>query len=321
MNRDSLIAWALQPTGTEWGSSRWGELRRCARAHHLRYHLKVIPAPRPAVDDDEWGTDERSYFDVGGACHAVMAYVHEGTRLAIPFLPWTDVLEAAADAKAFDQGAIYEAERLMGAYWARYGLDNAGWDPSFTIEAVEEFHEIQVGGRPYTTRIDARLRHQDSGRVFIVDHKTRSQNPPGCSPKAPDEFKRARYERGLKTRPQFCGSTVAAQRTLQLEEPPVFIVNTIVKTKLPAFHRFTFEIPTGILEFWEGAQRTTAQCYIGPDDDPEFDAVSNWIAPADMSQCAPEIGSRCTYFEYCHGTEESRARHFTTEESLKKEAA
>lgn len=297
--RECLIS-----TATPYGSSRWAEYRRCQRAHHLRYHLRVHPAAMtPELEVDPEGPDSTDHFDVGIICHAILAYMQLGVMASEPSpRRWEDVLDAAPESLARD-----EATRLMTAYWAHYGTENAGWPEGVRIIAVEQFFESQFGPLPYTARADSILEFP-SGEIVVVDHKTRAQ-----------AFgrDRDRFARGQATRGQFLGLSWLVRRALldskqaesdmcredkrytdaSIDTPSIWL-NAIIKTKIVKFDRLMLPITRDAVDQWSTWQRLYSE--LGLDSSlPNPDA------------CAPAMGQRCQYFTWCHGTDDERARHYT----------
>jgi hypothetical protein len=292
---------AFVDTQTQWGASRYGEWRRCRKAHHLRYHLGLVETP---IEDDPIDEDDRprrSYFATGRIVHGVHRWMREGAMLG-ESREWRAALDVTPEL-GFDLECVYEAERLVHAYYALWGTDNAGFPEGTKILAVE--HEMCAPERspiaPYTARADA-IVELASGEIVIVDDKTRAQ----AFPKD-----RAQYARGAATRPQFLGLSwlLRAQESyegtrryrpsgVQLNAP--VWINAIIKTKIVKVDRIMVPFTHAALDQWALAQAADAAAVRGEQD-----------APANYSACAPEIGSRCQYFTWCHGTDEERAKHFT----------
>jgi hypothetical protein len=318
------VAEAFAFTGTEWGSSRWGEYRRCPQAHHLRYHLRVSRTPASAQQErDEEG--RLDYFALGNLVHAARGYfelTHDRGG------DWRHVLEVARAQPDADPLLVAEADRLLGGYFARWGEANAGWPEGAEIVSVERLYEHEwpdpdhgtcpscdgtgsrlvrtytyrcatcsgtggpraVLGR-YSARLDTVLRID--GSLVIADTKTRAKRIPSD---------RAHYERGLRTNPQFLGQSWLVMTAEGLDEPPPVWVNAIVKTKVPDYDRLLVRFTRADVDRWAANQR-------------ELSASGCDLRTMNYSQCAPEMGSRCWAFDWCHGSEESRALHFKIGES------
>lgn len=292
----------LASTATEWGSSRYGEWFRCNMGHHLRYRLNVRRAPH--VDEVEAvatgelpdGKPEGLHFEVGSLVHGGINWVSDGVMAGIE-REWEDVTTAAPDyrdaerPRGFDLGSIYEAQRLLGAYFAHYGEANAGWHEDLKIIAVElQLAEHQAFALPYTSAADVILQHP-SGEIIIGDHKTRAKSFPK------DSGGRARYTRGLAVRPQFAGLSWLVRRHYGLDYCPAVLVNGIIKTKIPQFDRLRVDLLPEDLAWWEAAQRSAA-------------ATGLVSCAPNPTACAPEMGSRCWAFDWCHGPQELKDRKF-----------
>lgn len=288
----------LRPTVTEWGASRYGEYRRCHKAHHLRFHLRVRPAPRRPPENPleaSEGDGKLNYFDVGKLVAACHQWMREGV-LAGEAKPrdWAAPL-MHAPLHGYALPEIDEASRLLGAYFMHYGPENAGFPEGSRILAVEHEMRAPEGSRiaPYTARADAILQ-LPSGEIVIVDDKTRAQ----AFPKG-----REWYAQGAATRPQFCGLSWLVRndpafRNEGDETPaPSVWINGIIKTKIPKFDRILVPMTHDALQRWEDAQARDASggCV---DDAPNYNS------------CAPEIGSRCWAFDWCHGSEAARRERF-----------
>ena len=309
--QQQAIAQALAPTASEWGSSRFGEWRRCGKAHDLRYRLRVVARPRPADDMGAWEIDSADYLHLGSLCHSVLRYVQECAMGIWPDCDpadWPQVLKAW-EARQADPAAAWEiagdAATLMTAYWDHYGYANGGWPEGVEILGVEVPLSVRsgvLGPLPYTATADTILR-MPGGEIVIADHKTRGRTLP------PD---RQRYVSGLRTRPQFAGLSWLVQQGGFAPDaaPPAVWVNYLIKptkTLGPRFERLFTRMDQRTLDGW--AQAQTATAYAMADISSQRDPVADW------SQCAPEIGPRCWAFEYCHGSDESRERHYRTLDS------
>lgn len=273
-----LIRDALTPTQTTHGASRWAELRRCPRAHHLRYTLGIQRIHR--IDD---GVD---YFALGTLIHGALAYWQRNA------LSWQDVIEHALDEAAGGSGLreALDAHRLLEGYEAHWGSNPGGWPNGATVVAVEH----AMGLPPYTARADSII--DLGGELIVVDHKTRARKLPDQGADL-DE-----YRRELATRPQFLGLSWLAQREWSLPDPPPVMVNAIVKTKIPQYGRVLVRFDQRQIDEWAANQDQAAERAMRNDDPlPNYES------------CAPEIGSRCWAFNWCHGSAEQRDREYTRE--------
>lgn len=270
----AAIEAAQQDTLTSHGSSRFLEYRRCQRAHSLRYRERIAPVERLF--------DRIDYFSLGSTIHACLAYAWEGFRIGEP-REWRHALFAATLRGDLDEDVFEEADRLCSAYFAHYGEPDLG----FTILGVETLLEDPASfALPYTARLD--LIGEAAGEIVIVDTKTRAK-------KIPDD--RITYARDLTTRAQFLGQAHLAMLRYGLKEPPPIIVNAIIKTKIPGFDRLTVRPSLADVERWRAQQRRDASWGLEGTE-------------MNYSSCAPELGSRCSYFRWCHGSDEERSRHF-----------
>jgi hypothetical protein len=281
---------ALANTQTEWGASRWGEYRRCRRAHALRYHLHIAPTRKDPTDlDEDDDRDDTGYFDVGRLVHAGHRFVREGA-MAGESKPrdWRNVLAVAAETHEVEH--VYEAERLLSVYYGLRGPENAGFPEGAKILAVEQHFEAPAGSpiAPYTARADAIVR-MPSGEILVVDDKTRGQALPKD---------REKFARGQATNPQFLGLSWLVREAMSLSEPPSLWLHALIKTKVAKFDALVIPFTPHALTLWQNAQAQDARkgC---TDNAPNYNS------------CAPGVGSRCWAFTWCHGSDEERARHFT----------
>lgn len=281
----SELAEVLGDTATEWGASRFGEWHRCRRAHSLRYVDGIVSlGERP------------THFGVGSVVHAAINFLQRGVMAGETTpRPWELVVEAAGS--SFPPEVCDEAWRLLDAYWAHYGTANAGWPEGAEILGAElMMSDDATFALPYTARADTVLK-LPSGEIVIPDTKTRRASLPQ------DRLEREEYARGLATRPQFLGLSWLAMRHFQLEEPPHVWVNAIIKTKLPRFDRLLVRITHDALARWQHDHANEAAAL-------KRELASGGEAVANRSACAPDIGSRCAYFDWCHGPEEMREKRY-----------
>lgn len=273
---ETAIAAALAETATEWGSSRFAQHRRCQQAHDLRYRLKVMPQARAL------------HFGVGTLVHAGLRYTSEGVIAGEPQpRDWRLLIDAASRRLEFTPEACDEASRLLHWYFDFWGQENAGWPEGVKIVACErEFSDSESFALPYTARADAILEYE--GRIIVVDTKTRKSSLPED---------RAAYARKLATRPQFLGLSYLVMRELGLEAPPDVWVNALCKLKVPKFGRVLVPFAHSAIDLWCDTQKQLAEAGL-------HGTLRNYDA------CAPEIGSECEYFEWCHGSDEARALHY-----------
>lgn len=282
MNRETAIKMALdmvlKPTATHHGSSRWGELRRCPRGHHLRYveGVRLVKTPE--------------HFLTGQLLHAGLAYAGLGEMWGFRW-KLSDILNEVRKRELFEEDIVAEVEKLLKAYWFTYGTENAGYGKNVHLSEVEWFVASKKLDMRYTGRVDALLlakeKKSKKERLIIVDHKTRSRD-------YPQKTSEEELIRRFATKPQFLGLAYCVR---EIEgELPCFMMNLIVKTVIPKFRRFIWEFTHEELDRWAEAQNATS----GTLD-------SNWM---NYSECAPEIGKPCWAFDWCHGDEESREEHY-----------
>lgn len=260
------------PTATPWGSSRFAAFRACPRKHQLRYHRHV----RTVAD--------AGYYSLGRLVHAVLAYCAAGHD-------WREMIAFASDTEG-DLGIVYEAERLCGAYFSHYGTESCGF-PGASVIGIEQALESTIGGMPYSSRADLLLRLVGE-TVVVVDHKTRSS-------KVPDD--RDEYIRELATRPQLLGLSALVQELFSLATPPPVLLNEIVKTKIPKFGRTMVRFTQHQINGWRLEHACCAEGMM---------ALGDGCGVCNLDQCAPVIpsGSRCEYFDFCHGNEAQRIAHY-----------
>lgn len=294
----SAAAEALAPTQTEFGSSRVAELQRCPTAHHLKYSERIFPRR------------EAAYFDAGRIVHAGQRYVNEGI-IAGEVRNWEDVIKAAyaereakiaagtAVAPAWDEeDPILTAQDCLTKYYGTYGIENGGWPEGVKLLHVELFledRELQA-----TCRADLVVDY--AGDIVIPDTKTRAK----VLPKDRND-----YARGLRTNEQFLRLSALAQRHFNTPEPPAVWLDAVIKTarapkdpdaKWPVDRllvRFTQQDidewrrnAAALRDFQEGVSRH------------KLPLVRNY------HECDPPIGQRCSYFNYCWGTETQRNEKF-----------
>ena len=270
------IAAAELETGTEFGSHVFGSYRNCQRKSQL-HRAGLVRVGRLY--------DRLDYFGIGGAVHAVLSYGWAAMQRGAVVDP-LDALRAATQRPAgIDLDTYEEAERLCTAYYAHYGFPD--WRDGVKILDVEVLlRDDSSFAVPYTARLD--LVAEIAGEIVLVDTKTRAKSLPKD---------REGYARDLRTREQFLGQAFLAMQRYGLAEPPPVVVNVIVKTKIPAFDRLRVNIRRSDVERW--AENHAAEATAGLDG-----SLMNY------SSCAPEIGSKCEFIDYCHGDAEQRARGF-----------
>ena len=277
----AACALELQGTQTPFGSSRWASWRACPYSHHLRYRLGLKP------------TDTEGYFAVGIALHAVLAYSARGIER-----DWRDMQRYLELHSKLDPAVIAECERLCEAYFLRYGDELGGFGDAKAIRGVEL--KLQTW-RPfaYSGRVDL-LINAGSGPV-VVDHKTRSR-------KVPDDSEE--YIRDLATRPQLLGLSWLTRRCYKLPYYPPVCLNEIVKTRVPQFYRTTVPMHPEAVDAWVANERL-ARRRMKLDRPTHMRRGDESLILRNYDSCAPVIGSRCQYFDWCHGTKRQRHDNYT----------
>lgn len=273
----------LDSTATPYGSSRWAAWRACGYKHHLRYRLGVRP------------TDTEDYFSVGIALHAVLAYSARGIDRS-----WRDMVRWQELHSSLAPEVVAECSRLVEAYFFRYGDGLAGFEDARAIRGVEL--KLQRW-RPfaYSGRID--LLVTTASGPLVVDHKTRGR-------KVPDDTEE--YQRDLSTRPQLLGLSWLARKCLKLPYYPPVCLNEIVKTRVPQFARTTVPMDPARVDAWVRNEKLARSRM-------RLDRLTHRSRRDDTSilrnydSCAPVIGARCQYFDWCHGTERQRHDLYTVE--------
>lgn len=269
----------LASTATEWGTTRYADWQCCEQLYDLR-HAKYI-RPRDRAD----------YFALGGLLHAALAYLGLGVLVGDATRGWRDVLDRFVELGG-DPMLSLEASILLEPYFQWWGIANAGYGES-RIVAVEVPVRAAIGPLPRTTQLDAVIVHE--GELVVVNHKSRSST----LPKDLEDFKRA-----LRTDPQFLCESWLGMQALGLSEPAPLMINYLIKTKEPAFERVIVRPTRDDLDAWsQNALRVAA--------DMQRAADLGRMPRRNYSQCAPWGRSRrCEYFEWCHGTEQSRELHY-----------
>lgn len=283
---------ALISTGTEWGSTRWATLSECGQKYDLRYRRLILPLARP------------SYFGIGSLVHAGITYCESAVAAGLEPRDWRDVMrEAEAQAREaeaqgvlapFEIEQIWEAERLLAAYDAQWGLSgaDAGWPSSLRIAATELHLDSSFSGIPLTGRLDTLLITPE-GDYIIVDTKTAAARV------SLEPEKRAQWARGQATRPQFLMLSYMLRALVGPGPEISFMVNRLSKARIPVAERIRIPITESAVAAWAENQLETAA---------EF--ARGAVPIRNYSACAPAMGNQCEYFDYCHGSEESRERNF-----------
>lgn len=308
MDAATALDLCLQPTVTEWGSSRIAEFRNCPYGHHLRYVEGVSPR-RDLISEESGKLD---YFAVGNAVHSALAYVELGELHGFA-ADWKDLLTHAAYKGLWPQPELEEARRLIWPYFGTWGPANAGLGPGYKIVAIEKAWAVTLAApsagqakypTEYTGRADCvtvrvtnnpsartsynqprgNAGHAHKNRKYVVwDHKTRSKN----YGETDEELSLL-----LKSRPQFLGLAYLARENLK--SIPDLMVNIIIKTKIPQFRRVLARFTDDDLNDW-AVNHVASIAHRSMDE--------RW---KNYSSCVPEIGQKCWGFSWCHGSARDR---------------
>jgi hypothetical protein len=252
-----------------WSHSRWAELRRCPKAHDLRYNQRLYRiGQRPEA------------LEIGSCFHRACELIgldvlagHDTHDTAL----WDEAIRIARS-ECKSPGAGLQATRLWGAYQKRWGHANAGYGNA-TLLAVEtvltggDLHSA-VGG--YAAIADAAI--EDERGIWIVETKTAARKPSGS-----DE----EIERDIAMQDQVLGLTYCA-RLKWGDRVQGVLRNIVVKTSLVSFMRPFVEISNEAIDNWLRDQREAEQM-VG-------------LTCANRDACAPPMGFRCDYFDYCHAS-------------------
>jgi hypothetical protein len=98
------------------------------------------------------------------------------------------------------------------------------------------------------------------------------------------------------------------QRAYGLSEPPAVIVDGIIKPterQPPKLDRLYVRPTAQDVQAWADNQAVLAVALRDPSR-----------TTRNYRECAPEIGSRCAYFDYCHGSEQTRALRYKQLEAM-----
>src|SRR5688572_15621397 len=106
------------------------------------------------------------------------------------------------------------------------------------------------------------------------------------------------YATELATRPQFLGLSWLVGNAFGDGEPAHLIADVIVKTRIPAFARVEIEITGQMVSQWHTQHLRLIEQM-------SSDRMS-------LNACAPGYVRRCQYFDWCHGSDESKALHYET---------
>jgi len=289
---DPRIAAALAPTQTEHGSSRIAELQRCRVGHALRYEQHIEPIKKAV------------YFDTGHFVHGCLRLVNEAVIEGREFPDWKAVIafareqrEAKGETVAWDEkDPIDEAEMCVERYYATHGEHNGGWP-----EAAKLLHaELFLEDRELEATCRADLVIEMGGEIIIPDTKTRARGLPK---------ERAEYARSLRTNEQFLRLSALAQTHFGLSEPPPVWLDAIIKTATrPKDPEAKWPVDRLLVQF---TQQDVDRWRVNQARILDFEHSARHLPViANYHECAPAIGDRCWAFDWCHGTDETKARKF-----------
>lgn len=265
------------PAGA-WSHTQFAELRRCPRAHKLKYRdkLSLIGVTPKALE-------------VGSGFHTVLEIVGE-RRLrdgVVHVNDWDQALMAAR-ARLQDPSAGIEITRLVGAYRLKYGHENAGYPSDHILQGVEEtllggeLHK-DIGG--FAAIADG-VTHDASGELYIWEHKTAARLPSyDTKEELIEELKVGSQAMSLA----YCGWK-------RYSRIPKVVRNITTKTRVVDFLRVELSFSQDELLKWEEEQRSLEQ-----------------LVPLDCANrdaCAPPTGFKCQFFKWCHGSEEDKSTYY-----------
>lgn len=270
-----------------WSTSQKSLLRRCPKAHKLRYQHGLVPR---AVASDA--------LLIGTGFHRVRELVTlEALRGGeTTDSVWQHAIETAR-AECPSGPASLEITRLARAYMQKYGTANAGYGENFIVEGSEK---VLLGGGlhrehgGFAAIADAVLFDASSEcavkfgymRRWLVETKTAGRTPPGTVDELAAE--RRTWDQCLSL--AYCGWKTYG-------EIPGVLYDIVVKNKTVAFLRVPVLVTEAELLTWEAEQVESEQLF--------------GLSCANRDACAPPVGFGCDYFKFCHGTDEDREQHYT----------
>lgn len=277
-----VVELALTSTVTAHGNSAVSEWLRCPTAHALRtqgIYGKVSP---------DWS-------QIGTLVHSGLAIEGMAALTGID-AQWQDMFDSPAIRQRYSIENIAESNRLLRAYETEYDLEIcAGYGSEYKLIAIEHFlSSDHFGTEPYTARVDTLLQHRPTSALVVVDTKTRASMP-----RIPD----AELAAKLVTRPQFLGLAFLIRETFG--QLPIVMVNFISKTAIPNFRRVPFAIAPQLVDAWaenHAAALVVKQAMTGKSK--SLPVYKNF------NECAPDIGTPCWAFGWCHGDDKTRAEEY-----------
>ena len=259
-----------------WSTSQKSLLHRCPKAHKLRYQHGLVAKGEPS-----------DALLIGTGFHRVRELVCleilRGGETTDDV--WQQAIETAR-AECSSGPASLEITRLVRAYMRRYGLENAGYGDGYSVEAAEK---VLLGGDLHKAHggfgavADAVLFND---RIWLVETKTAGRTPPGTIDELAAE--RRTWDQCLSL--AYCGWKTYG-------DVPGVLYDIVVKNKTPVFLRVPVLVTEAELLKWEAEQIEGEQMF--------------GLSCANRDACAPPVGFRCDYFEFCHGTDADREQLYT----------
>lgn len=271
-----------------WSTSQKSLLRRCPKAHKLRYQHGIVPKATPS-----------EALLIGTGFHRVRELVTlevlRGNETDEDV--WQSAIETAR-AECPDGPASLEITRLARAYMKRYGTANAGYGDNLVVEGSEkvllggELHQAHGGFAAIADAVLLASGGQSSGwfddvvvnaesRRWLVETKTTGRTPSGTIDEIAAE--RRIWDQCLSL--AYCGWKTYG-------EIPGVLYDIVVKTKTVGFLRVPVVLTEEELLRWEAEQIEAEQLF--------------GLSCANRDACAPPVGFRCDYFDFCYGTADDK---------------
>jgi len=147
-------------------SGKWGwhgiqSFNECPQKFSYRHNLKIVTPPKePLV--------KGSIFHVGLAHHYARMWAAQNGEDPARFYNPEEAMTLVAqkpESGAYGLANLDDLVRAYRAYDAYYATERV------KVLEVEEVFECEIGGEPYTQRLDM-VYEDPQGRVWLVDHKT-----------------------------------------------------------------------------------------------------------------------------------------------------
>lgn len=129
---------------------------RCWRTCRRLYRYKYLDLVRPAITSKALG--------VGSAVHAGLESFHAGADLY-------DVMRASMAVDVIDDTERARVSAMLAAYHHHWAPSRSEWSP---VEIEGEFR-MQMAGAEVGGKMDALMRHVPTGRLFLWESKTTSE--------------------------------------------------------------------------------------------------------------------------------------------------